>query len=96
MITFNEAMDIAAREKKPEWSERLGPFYVSPKGYEDDEWYLVQYGDARYWRDGNSEFVEGDAPILLVNKESGATKEVVYLENMDTIDAMTPVRAKKE
>lgn len=96
MITFSEAMVICTREKKPGWDSREGTFYVSPKGYEDAEWYLVQYGPAAWLRDGNRDRVPMDQPCFLVNKESGKTKEVVYLEDPDTLAAMTPVKARKE
>ena len=89
-------MAICTREKAPGWDKRQGEFYVSTKGYEDAQWWLVQYGPAAWLRDGDRSRVPMDQPVFLVNKESGKVKEVVYLEDPDTIDAMQPVKAGKE
>jgi len=89
-------MAICTREKAPGWDKREGEFYVASKGFEDAQWWLVQYGPAAWLRDGNRQWVPMDQPMFLVNKESGKVKEVVYLEDPDTIDAMQPVKAGKE
>lgn len=85
-------MTTARIELAAEWSKRVGgPLYVHDVGYEDDEWFLVQYGSRKYWVDKDPNFLIADPMLLLVNKESGKIERMAYLDDPDRIDAMREV-----
>lgn len=83
MISYREATEIVTKELEPKWE--FGTFYVEPKGYENDEVFMVPYGAKEFLVDDDDEFMVTDSPVALVNKETGELNLVVYLDNEDLI-----------
>lgn len=89
MISYKEATEIVTKELQPKWE--FGTFYVEPKGYENDEIFMVPYGAKEFLVDDDDEFMVTDYPVAFVNKETGELDLVDYLSNRDLIVSLNPM-----
>lgn len=89
MISYKEAIEVVTKELQPKWE--FGTFYVEPKGYENDEIFMVPYGAREFLVDDDDEFMVTDYPVAFVNKETGKLDLVDYLSNRDLIASLNPM-----
>jgi len=95
MITFDEARWLAAAAVEPEWDpESQGTLFPSFEGAEDSTHYAVNVGNEEYLIDGNRGYMIMDAPLVLVDKESGELEVTTYLVIEDRVDKMTPLTSE--
>ncbi|TFV76212.1 hypothetical protein E4P40_19085 [Blastococcus sp. CT_GayMR20] len=66
MVTFHQARAFVAAELAAEWPAQLGTFHVLARGYEDAEVFRVIVGAREHLIDGDADFVEFDAPTIIV------------------------------
>lgn len=93
MITFEQAREAVRRVNEPEWEaqDMPGTYMVAKYGKEDAEFFLVVDGAKESLEDDDDEFTVMDAPVMLVDKVTGAVVEGNFLDLADRLAAMTPI-----
>lgn len=91
MITFEQARTIAAEKVEPIWNKGMGTLYADTVGYEDDKAYAINVGAEEWIIDGEADFMIMDAPLVIVDKETGSASISTYLEDSQRIDKMEKV-----
>lgn len=92
-ISFAEAVDAVWEVRAADWAGTIGTLYVSPRGYQDDEDYLVEWGAREHLLEGLPGFVLLNGVSTFVNIETGTVHDEPTVENLERIKHMTPVTA---
>lgn len=92
-VTFDQARLIVRRAESPKWPPNHGHFMVARYGYQDTTHWCVVTGAREWLEQGNLDYMELDAPVLLVDKVTGELTRTTYLDPGVTakLDAMDPV-----
>lgn len=93
MITFEQARDRVLTTLVSNWGDMNATPYVSERGWEDQDWYLVEYGTREHLVDGDLNFMLLNNLSLFVNKQTGIIESYSTNTVFDRIDKMTPISA---
>lgn len=96
MITFTEARQIVADDMGPKWSPALGTFMVADYGRESASEWQVIVGARETLVDNVPGFANLGAPLVFVNKSTGAIVRRGMLPARSMVAAMRDVAATTE
>jgi hypothetical protein len=91
MMTYAEARALAISHLMPGWDN--GELATAEAGWEDAEFFVVPYGNARYIRGGDLAFAVPDDAVLLVDKANGDVFVRSRYEVANRLEGMTAVTA---
>ena len=90
-MRYAEARRIALEEVKKTWGIGTGDPYAAREGWEDRDTFAVPVNSREYLVNGDKRFMVLDAPIVLVDKDTGFAVPVQFLDAEEQISAMRPV-----
>lgn len=93
MLTFEEACLIAHGVLEPTWD--VGTLHIATEGLEDKRGYAVFSSNKEWMVDGDTEFMQVNAPVVLVDKETGEAQIENVMNVWDRTDHMTKVALGK-
>lgn len=89
MITYAQAREAALAFLEPTWSPEYGTLWAAEKGKQDSSAYLVPWG-AQEAAQGDDGHVLLDAPVILVDKETGEVTSHLLFDVWDRTSEMEP------
>jgi len=89
VVTFDEARTLVERELRERWTPDRGTLFVAPWGREDAASWLVVAGARESLVDNDLSFERTDAPLILVDKDSGAISYETVITSMARLRGMS-------
>jgi hypothetical protein len=91
VVTFDEARALVELEMRERWAPERGTLFVAPWGREDATSWLVVAGAREALVDNDLSFEWTDAPLVLVDKDSGAISYETVITSMARLRGMSDV-----
>ena len=93
MITFEQARDRALTAIIANWGDRNATPDGAEQGWEDQDWYLVEYGTREHLVDGDMNFMLLTNLSMFVHKQTGIIETYTTNTIFERLNKMTPVSA---
>lgn len=93
MITFEQARDRALTAIIANWGDMNATPYVAEQGWEDQDWYLVEYGTREHLVDGDMNFMLLTNLSMFVHKQTGIIETYTTNTIFERLNKMTPISA---
>lgn len=90
-LTYEDARQVVLEALRGVWGPTMGTLVVGDGGKQDETDFFVPYGAHEFLVEGNRDFVVMNAPVLFVNKETGAISSFVIFDVFDRLDGMEKV-----